>query len=148
MEGIKPFRKLSTTHLVIVKKSKVVRIKNEVKRMQQIALKIPESIASLPNSERMILLNRGIRFAAKQRIKELQEKIDALKTEIQKFEAKYKLSFKEFEKQVLPNMEGWQIHEDYFDWEEATKALEEYSQMVVKLRCLLEYSDAEIREII
>ncbi len=116
--------------------------------MQQIELKIPEAIAALPSSERMILLNRGIRFAAKQRIGELQERIDALKTEIQKFEAKYKLSFKEFEEQVLPDMEGWRVHEDYFDWEEATKAFEEYSQMIVTLQRLLEYRDAEIREII
>ena len=116
--------------------------------MQQIELRIPESIAALPSSERMILLNKGIRFAARQRIGELQERIDALKTEIQKFEAKYKLSFKEFEEQILPEMEGWQIHEDYFDWEEAIEALEKYSQMIAILQRLLEFRDAEIREII
>ena len=84
--------------------------------MSQMVLEIPDLLADLPSQERERLIRGGLYEATHTRIRQLEKEIAESQKHIRNFEERYKVSFAQFEKDVLPTLDTLQAHEDYNDW--------------------------------
>lgn len=84
--------------------------------MTQITVEIPDTFMKLPEKERDSLVRAGLYQAIHARIRQVRADIADGQQHIHQFEAKYGLTFKKFETDLLPNLNTYQAHEDYNDW--------------------------------
>lgn len=90
--------------------------KRVARRMTQITIELPDSLAKLPPQERELLIRAGLQEAMRARRRELEREVERAQQQIAHFESQYGMSLAQFETELLPTLETPQIHEDYNDW--------------------------------
>jgi hypothetical protein len=104
------------------------------RKMTQITLEVPDVLANLPEQERSLLIRAGLYEATRAWIRQLEAEIAESKAQIQHFEARYNLSFLQFEAERLPTLDTLQAHEDYNDWFYWQSVLTEKQRLLAELQ--------------
>jgi hypothetical protein len=102
--------------------------------MGQIEMRVPRSVELLVGEERDRLLRTALRFAAKQRVRELEKERREALTHIRRYERKYGVPLAKFERGPLRKLDTAQAHEDYNDWFFWTGVLERAEQAAGALK--------------
>ena len=103
------------------------------RRMTQITIDLPDSLAKLPDAERESLIRAGIHEAIRARRREIEGEIQAAQMHIQQFERQYGMPFARFERELLPALDAHEAHEDYNDWFFWQSVLAERQHLLVGL---------------
>ena len=104
--------------------------------MLEITLRVPDAFTRLPEAERDRLIRAGLHEAVRARIRQLGSEIAQSKEEIARFEERYGMPLARFEREVLPQDESFQAHDDYTDWTYWPSVLEEKQQLLRDLAAL------------
>jgi len=97
-------------------------------------IELPEALAQLPQPEREALLRAGLFEAIYARCRQLEREWQTAQDQVAKFEQQYGMTFAEFERTLLPDLDGNQAHEDYNDWFFWQTVLAEKEQLLHGLR--------------
>lgn len=111
--------------------------------MRVIRVRVPEVFGDLYKPEQDRLLHRAFRHYARQRAQELQAETIEAKEHIRKFEARYGVTFSEFEERVLPTLSSADAHDDYNAWLFWESVLERQTETLHKLHNLGLTSDED-----
>lgn len=101
--------------------------------MTTITLQVPDALANLPNAERASLFQAGLWQAIAMKREQLKREIAETHEQVMVFSNRYGLTFTSFEKELLPNLDSWQAHEDYNDWFFLQSVLEEKQSLLANL---------------
>ena len=96
--------------------------------MGEIEVRVPKWMELLVGEERDNLLRTALRFAAKQRARELEKERREALTRVHRYERKYGVPLAKFERGPLRKLDTAQAHEDYNDWFFWTGVLERAEQ--------------------
>jgi hypothetical protein len=102
--------------------------------MPEITFEVPETLTRLPEQEREMLLRAGLYEAKRARIRQLEAKIAECKDRISRFEARYGMPLARFEREVLAEQDGFQVHADYNDGCYWQHVLEEKRQLLADVQ--------------
>lgn len=103
--------------------------------MSQVAIRLPDVFDGLPEKEKQMILQVGVKKSIEERIKQLSKEVENAQKNIKKFEEKYKMSWIRFSQK---EPKGWEEHEDYTDWKIWEEVLKENFATIKKLQICLE----------
>lgn len=101
--------------------------------MMQMMVNVPKALAALSPAEREKLIREGLYEAVQTRIRQIKAEIAESEEQVHRFEEKYGVSLKQFEKN-LGDSETYQAHEDYNDWFYWHKVLDRNRQLLDELQ--------------
>ena len=102
--------------------------------MTPITLQVPDMMMQMPASERNQLFLTGLYEAIRTRSRQLKTEVSDAQAQVKQFEARYGVSFEEFETTILPTLTSWEAHEDYNDWFFWQKIVDEKSKFLQQLQ--------------
>lgn len=102
--------------------------------MVQVKLDIPETLANLPAQELILLIRAGLYEAMQARIRQLELEIIESREQLKRFEARYGVSFDQFESEILSTLDTMQAHEDYTEWFFWENVFTEKQQVLTELQ--------------
>jgi hypothetical protein len=104
--------------------------------MQEVTVKLPETLAGLSETEREQLIRAGLHEAARARIRRLEIEIAESQQEVARFEQRYGMSLARFEAEGLSHVDTLKAHSDYNDWFFWQNVLEEKKKLLEDLTAL------------
>ena len=87
----------------------------------------------LPEEE----LNSILRQGALLRLPYLEGRLQSAKVEVERFEKKYHTTLEQLRQQGLPNDAGYEIHEDFIEWEYWSDVMARLQQTIAQIRLIL-----------
>jgi len=102
--------------------------------MAQMTLDIPPGLTGLSPTERDSLIQEGLYEAIQARIRRINAEIIESKRQIRQYETKYNASLKQFEADMLINLDTPEAHDDYNDWFFWSAVLSKSQQLLAKLQ--------------
>jgi hypothetical protein len=99
-----------------------------------ITITIPEALAGLPESERDFLIRAGVREAVAARLRQLEVEYAEALQHIRGFEQQYGMPLKQFESDLLPELDSPGDHDLYNDWFYWQSVADEIDGLLSQLR--------------
>ena len=100
----------------------------------QMNVNIPKALATLSPVDRDDLIREGLYEAVQARIRRLKANIAESEGRVHHFVEKYGVSFEQFEKKLLADLDTHEAHEDYNDWFFWSEVLRENQQLLSEIQ--------------
>ncbi len=101
--------------------------------MAQITIQLPISLAQLPTAERESIIRAGLFEAIRARRREIEGEMLIAQQHVGQFERQYGMPLDQFERELLPTLDGFDVHEAYNDWVFWQSVLAEQQKLLVAL---------------
>lgn len=94
----------------------------------------------LPEEELTSILRQG----ALLRLPYLESRLQSAKTETERFEQEYQTTLEQLRRQGLPNDAGYEMHEDFIEWEYWSDVMVRLQQTIAQVRLILNATSGEL----
>ena len=102
--------------------------------MTEVTIKVPKEMGDIVAETSQALYIEAMKEVMAKRFLSTQKRLQNLKAQIAKYEAKYHQAYEEFAQQVPDTLEG---HDDWIEWTYHEKLVQALTEKIEKLRLLL-----------